>query len=198
MSNELKKTIAKISTADKVQDQINELKAERDKDLSTINDRYMEAVDKMDEINAALTEAEKAMDADKYAAAVAEKNNMLTKLSMFNSRKENIESHELVSEEESDAVIDSLLDYEEKMEKAFHNDAAALLDSMNELLSMYSDEVVKTEAALRRWTGIVHANYIDRHNHGRRSDHAIPVRYIPYKGSDFYKKLDQFLRSLDY
>jgi predicted nucleic acid-binding Zn-ribbon protein len=142
-----------------------------------------------DEIRHATTE----MNLEAYEEAEAKKKKAALAISMYEGKLKQLSKQEYISEEESDKIIDSILDYEEEITKQFEADIAEPLNTLLELAIAYQNTVEDAENTIKEWTGHIHANYSTRGltskidprtgQYTDRSDTPVPVHPTPYTGS---------------
>lgn len=151
-----------MTTLEKVKAKMQELMDKKEKELQDI--RQMQA-----ETNAAIAVAEKQMqsaaeklDNDGFVQAKRERQAAADKLEMLNRREAQLVTREFLTEGESDAVIDSLLEYEGELEAEFKKAVEVHLEGLRGLREKYLEAVEDTEKTISTWTNEIHRNYDTR------------------------------------
>ncbi len=125
------------------------------RDCIAENERILQTIDK--DIKEAVREA----DPVKYADATNKKRMAKSSIEMYQERLKLLESDGFgfISEKESDQVIDSLLEYADKLDNDFRNAINEELPKLEKLLKKYREDVFKNEQALHNWQHNIYANY---------------------------------------
>lgn len=141
---------------------------------------------------AAMDAATESMDTKAYAAAKSKLDTAKTTAEMYAKRYDTILAKEMISESDSDAVIDSIFAFEREATALYEEQATELVDKLDELTSEYCAVINDAERFMRRWAANVHENY--RSGIGgkaTRRDKPQRIRTLPYFGcvlSDVAKK----------
>lgn len=144
---------------EEVKARMKELHVKKLTDLEAISKMQEEARSKIEAAVMAMKKATEEMDVDAYEEAKTAKRKANTALEMYKSRYEQIAKQELISEAESDQVIDSLLQYENQLTDQFKAGASTLLKQLDELLTGYREEIRSVETTLTTWQRDIHANH---------------------------------------
>ena len=189
---------------EEVKDRMRELKEQRASELQTIQQKMQEAEAKIDTEGRAMQQAIETMDEEAYIKAKQEKQRARLAHEMYKGRYSQIMKQELISEADSDAVIDSLLSYEGQLAADFAQDIAGPMRDLAQLYTAYTDEVKSVELTLLAWQQHIHKNYRTRGGTvytdevtGETTDRSktpIPVHTTPYTGSPKAAQLGDFLR----
>lgn len=181
-----------MNVVEKTEKEMKRIRDKRAADLETIRQKCEEIRTQVAAQESAMNQAAKEMDALNYEEAKDRKRKAEAALEMYDRRLNQIKRQELITESESDAVIDGLLDYEAQLTKKFKNEAGALLQQLNKVYSDYSGAVIDAEAVMTAWQNEIHANYrtFGRSFHtdpvtGQnvfRSDKPVAVHQMPYIG----------------
>lgn len=181
---------------------MEDLKLKREAELAMIAQKREEASQAAQKADAELDEAMAVMDGERYAAASQAKQLAHATLEMFGRHYDMLTAKKLVSEEESDAVIDSLLAYEKKLDENVHDAMAGPLQQLETVVREYRENIRQVEDALLAWQREIHANFrsFDRTQYRNadgnltgRSETPLPVHRTPYQGSDEALRVDTFL-----
>lgn len=185
-------------------ERIEEIKAKREVLVEDITARQAEARSQIEEASIAMKKATEELDAEAYEKAKGEKHKAQTALEMYNNRFSQIQKQELISEEESDKIVDSLLYYEEDLTEDFKRKLLTPLQELRSLVYDYLDEIDDIENVLKIWQEDIHANYntrggtmfIDKETgiHTTRSETPVPVHRLPYKGCAEANRLKDYLK----
>lgn len=192
---------------EEVKARMKELHVQKLTDLEAISKMQEEARSKIEAAVMAMKKATEEMDVDAYEEAKTAKRKANTALEMYKGRYEQISKRKLITEAESDQVIDSLLKYEENETEKFKALLSTHLKALDELLSGYKEIIRDTEFVIVTWNREIHANYRSR---GRttyvdeltgeptdRSPRPIPVHPIEYGGCDESFMLSTFLDKVE-
>ena len=179
---------------------IKEVKEKMSDMIKTKEQELFELNIKLKELRAELKGAEEEsrhataeMNLEAYEEAEANKKKAALAISMYEGKLKQLSNQEYISEEESDKIIDSILDYEEEITKQFEADIAEPLNTLLELAIAYQSTIEDAENTIIKWTGRIHANYSTRGLTSRidprtgqytdRSEIPVPVHPTPYAGS---------------
>ena len=193
----------KKNVTEEVKQQIKEMREKKQADLMAINAKKAEAQTHKEEAEARLKEATEKMDLDAYEEAKEAIQKAKTAIDMYSGRYKQISQQEYISEEESDKVIDKLLEYSRQIDIQFKEDIKTPLKELKEIIEKYYQDINETEATIRKWEATIHANYSYR---GRsqyydkeagawtdRSKTPVPVRGSVYTGCNESYKVKKFL-----
>ena len=196
--------MAKQTILQEVKDRMAGMIAEKTAQLDKIRQLQQEARTQIEAAGLAMKKATEQMDVDAYEAAKTAKRKAQTALDMYAGRYKQIEAQEYISEADSDKVVDSLLEYEDRLTEDFKAALVEHLKVLAELLENYSEAVKDTEQALVDWQQNIHLNYNSR---GRatytdeftgertyRSPSPIPVRVMGYTGCPESSQLREYLK----
>lgn len=125
-------------------------------------------------------------DVEAYFKAKGERDRAAAAVEMYTARAAQLQNSEIISETESNAVIDSLLKYEQDITAEYLAKLKKALGELYAIQKEYTDGVQDTENTIARWTSEVHPNYRSMYatyaNGTNRSDRPIPVRPVQYSG----------------
>lgn len=181
-----------MTVLQKTQEKMQALREQRTAELAEIQK-------KQDEAEAQKISAEQKMKAatidinvDEYEAAKYEENRARIAIEMLGARYGMIQKKELISEADSDAIIDDLLSYENKLSEDFKAAIVKPLRVLADLNEKYMKEIRDTENTLRVWQQDIHPNYRtfgatmykdpETGETTDRSSSPVPVHRIPYTG----------------
>lgn len=186
------------NTAQEIRAKIEALIGSRAEQLAEISEKISEARAAVERCSENMKKAQAETNLTSYAAAKAAKLEAETAVEMFSGRAAQLQGKELISEEESDSVIDSLLDYEAKISADYEAAIAGPLNQLQQLQKDYEAAIADAEAVLRLWTTQVHANYRSQsttfaETGTNRSPRPIPVRNIAYHGCNTAQRVRAFL-----
>lgn len=195
--------MAKTNSKDILQetkDRMQEMIETKAKDMEAIKAKQAEANEKAEAAKEALQAATEAMNLQKYTEAENELKAAQTAASMYGARFQQLAGRAFISEADSDAVIDSLLQYEKDLEAKFRKDIAAPIKQLEELVSAYFAVVADTEATMENWTANIHPNFRSmtttyEKTGTNRAPHPIPVRVTAYYGCQEANQVDIFLKN---
>ena len=171
--------------------QMKELLQVKAAELEKICNLKREAAAELRAASEAMEKATKELDSGAYEKAKAAAQRAEDKAGMIDARFSQVQRRELITEAESDEVIDSLLQYETDLSEGFRDAIAGPLEHLAELLAAYKKEIRAVETFISRWSADIHANHRTRgaslffdENGGYtdRSTTPVPVHSQPYKG----------------
>lgn len=148
------------------------------------------------DLREALTAMETAaaeLDTAAYEAASQHKAAAERALSMLTAKASQLQHHRYITEAESDAYIDAILDHERGLSEQFQKTAAKLLDQLDHLHKVYAAAIADDEQLLTVWQSQVHPNYRgsstmyfdpETGTHTNRSPMPTPVHFVQYAGCD--------------
>lgn len=190
--------MSKKSVLEEVIDRMNDLQQKKTEELDTVHQRQQEAQTQKEAAELALKDATDRMDLDAYEEAKAARRKAQAAIDMYSSKYKQISQQEYISEADSDKVIDSLLEYENKLAGDFNHAISIHLSELRTILLEYVNEVEKVENTITAWTEKIHANYRSAGtiypDGSNRSKTPVPVRRMPYTGCDKAHKLEDFLK----
>lgn len=171
----------------KANDRIKALKDQKAAELNKIMEQVHAYQAERAAAEAELKAAQAQMDVDAYADAKARISRADTGIEMYQNRFETLSALEYVSEEESDRVIDGLLEYEDQLAADFVAAIEEPVNKLRELYEAYTGAVSETEQTIRQWTAEIHKNYrsfagTTYANGTNRAGFPQPVHLIPYIG----------------
>lgn len=199
-------TISRNKTQE-IKNRMAELIAERTKELEAIEEEITKTQEYRSELMADLDTAAAQLDLANYENAKENLKQTEVSLEMYFKRLKQIQAKKVISEEESDRVIDSLLRYEESLAEDFKKDIAAPLKQLADILEAYRAEVREAEETLTNWQRDIHANYISRggamyydemtESYTERSKTPVQVHGTPYTGCSEAEVLGIYLRKAE-
>lgn len=198
--------MTKQTVLEEVNERMKQIKETKSADIDRIGTLQQEAHAKLEAAELAMKQAMEVMDVDAYEEGKHAKHKAQTALDMYNGRFNQIKTQEYISEEESDKIISSLLDYEQTLGENFKFSAAEPLKKLADLLNAYNNEIAETERVLSDWQHDIHANYqspitlytdpaTGKKSH--RSPRPIPVHSIPYLGCNEAMQLSEYLQKAE-
>lgn len=197
--------MAKKTVLEEVKARMQEMQDKKAGELQAIHEKKTEAQTQKEAAELALKEATERMDLDAYEEAKTARRKAQTAIDMYGGRYSQISKQEYISEEESDKVIDSLLEYEEQLAADFRRAAAEYFRQLEALLKEYRSEVADVENTLTRWQRDIHANYNTRGatsyfdeftgQYTGRSKDPYPVHKYVYTGCAEAQRLYDYLEN---
>lgn len=196
----------KQTALDAAKKTIKEIEEKRRADVAVACEKLQGAEDALELANSAIKTATERMDIDAFADAKAAAANAQTEIEMYAGRLQQIKEQEYISEDDSDRVIDSLLDYEDELEAALDDAVAEPIEMLRTILADHMNEVKEVEATLQYWVSHIHATYVSRTGRKRidpetglytnRMDTPQRLRYTPYTGGSTVAVISSFLRGI--
>ncbi len=189
------------NTAAEVRERIEEMIGDKAQKLADIQEK-IEAERKAEaEARAAIEQAVADLDFDRNHEAKRALEQAIERRELLSKRAELYRSRKLVTEEESDRVIDSLLRYEKDLAAEYVAGLNKILSQLEEMTSNYAANVDEAERVILSWTQNIFPNYRSdtaRYQGGttNRAPQPVPVHTIAYLGcaesiitKEFVKKL---------
>lgn len=190
----------------KVMDRIRKIQKNRADELGEVKNKKDAAEKQLEEARQALKDATQRTDLKAYESAQLAKDKAQTACNMYGDRYNQLVQMDLISEEESDKVFDSLLAYEDELGKAFLKDISDPLEKLKSIHRDYVSAIAEAEHAMDSWHNEIHPNYNTRGTMSRvdpdtglitdRSKHPVPVHILPFVGCPESVELGKFLATV--
>ncbi len=187
-----------------VKELMKELLEKKAAQMREIQSKLSEARAQEEVADQAIQSSTENMDLDAFENAQEAKRRARVVISMYSSRYAQLQNQEIISEEESDKVIDDLLAYEKEIGERYKSDIRGPLQKLDDLTRKYQGEVAEVERTISAWGRDVHANYTTRGRMQRtdpltgektdRAERPVPVRVLPYTGCDESAIMETFLK----
>ena len=176
----------KTNTAKEVKARIEKLVNDKTHSLSEIETARKKAEERQSIAKKRMKTAIEMTDADAYEKAKKEFSSAGNAVEMYTARFDQLNQKEFLTEEESDRVIDSLLQYEKDLEEDLIKSMEKPLKTIQKLCEDYTNNITETESAISAWTSSIHENYRRQgaiyQDGTNRSDIPVPVRVRPFLG----------------
>lgn len=183
-----------------VNERIDELIAKRNGELETIENAMEKINDKVNAAMEAMDAATDSMNVEAYEEANATYKREQISLDMYMKRSKRLDAKEFVTEEDSDSVIDSLLNHEKDLEKDYKESITSHINALADITNQYFADIQNTENTIRRWTKYIHENYrsaTTTYSDGtNRSPHPVPVHAMPFMGCSTAIQMKTFIEKL--
>lgn len=167
------------NTVAEVRERIGNLISAKEAELENIRRHLSEAESARREAVEAMKQATESTDVEAYGKAKAAKITAENTIEMYTTRMNQLSAKEFVTEEESDRVIDSLIEYQNKRTEAFVEAARGPIEELTRILAEYRSDYEEASQTVHTWTSSIHANYrTPRTQHpdgSRRSKTPAPV-----------------------
>ena len=164
----------------KINEQISELIETKERQIGEVREKLNQANKDLEIAEEALKAATANTDLSAFTNAKTAKTAAVNAIEMLTGRLDQLQSNEYVTEQESDAVIKSILDYENSIAVQFRKEISQPLDQLDSILKTYLSNVQRAENTITTWCDEIHSNYRDES--GQRQDKPRPVHRIPYHG----------------
>lgn len=148
-----------IDTVAKVRAQIDKYISDNEREIGEIDQHIASARTDKEKAEAALKAAIETTNQDDFARAKAQIAAADNAIEMFTARREQLANKEFLSESESDAVIDSLLEYKDARDKEFIDAIDAQIATLDSLVSGYNSAYKEMVSVIRDWEHRIHCNY---------------------------------------
>lgn len=144
----------------------------------------------------ARTAAGESMDMDAFRAARLRKEDAADAIQLYKIRLQTIQNKEDITEKDSDAVIDELLQIQERQDIEYDKTAGRLWDELRQLTADYKTNNDRIEAALNAWHEKIKPN---RRPCGVGSNHGDPTPVHPGgRATWLYKKMAFYANNYNY
>lgn len=188
--------------AKEISQKINELISGKAAELAAIDAEIAKAEEDAEKATADARKATEATDINAYEKARAALYNAQTRLEMYKARRLMLLERDFVTEEESDATIDSLLQYETDIKAEFEDAVRPLIEKLQSLYNEYRQNVVDAETVITTWTSSIRENRrtfnLTTYADGTSvSPEAVPVHRTVYLGGDVAERIYSFLRKME-
>ena len=191
------KKMKKNNVVTEIKARIDSLIEDREREVKQIETCVEDSRAKKEAAELAMHEAMESLNVDAYAAAEASRKKAQIEIEMYSKRHEQIIAKEYIPEEDSDKVIDSLLEREQELDAEFEEAVKAPIEALSTLLNEYRSAIREVEETITAWTGRIHANYRSAGtiyaNGTNRADHPVEVHTLPYVGSTTAARIDSFI-----
>lgn len=190
------------SVLEKVQKQICEMTTQRAQQMEVIYSELSKARAQKAAADDAAKAATEKMDLAAWNRAAEEKKAAEMAEEMYSSRLSQINGKEMISEEESDRVIDSLTDYIRNAENEFDTKLGKILRDLRALYRAHIADIQTAENVIQTWTNDIHKNYrssislfLDPKTGERtnRAPHPVPVHHTNGQGGRNAQLVYRFL-----
>ena len=200
--------VSKTDVTADVKKRMDDLKKKRSAELETAQKKLEEAQEMLQDAKDAADKATRVTDLGAFQKAKAEEAKAAAAVEMYTRRQKQLYSAEIITQKDSDAVIDRLLQYEKDLDKEFTTAIKEKLEEVREILKAYEKVIGDTESTINTWTQTIRPNYrtfgrstyVDPET-GETTDvskNPVPVHIGgPYRGvaaanmlSDFFHKYD--------
>ena len=191
----------------KVKQRMEELRQKLQAELEDNQKKQEDAQAQLQAAKDAADKATRATDLKAYQKAKAEEAQAAAAVEMYGSRIKQLYGAEIVTEKESDATIDSLLQYEKALDREYLAAIKKKLEEVREIQNTYKNAIRDTESTITTWSSRIRANY---RTFGRttytdpttgktttRSQNPVPVHVTPYDGVPASNILDEFFNHYD-
>lgn len=188
-----------IDNVTKVRERMDALLSNKASELGIIDEELAKAQADSEKAAQAARLAAAATNLVDYEAASNAYHNAEMRREMYAARRSMLEEKAFLSEEESDATIDSLLEYEEDLRKEFEAAVKAHIAALRKLYDEYRKNIVNTENVIMDWTTSIHSNH---RTFGRtvyaggstRSPEPVPVHRSVFLGGELAERLYAYLK----
>ena len=150
----------KKSTRELVQDKMSDMLSARNNELNELKQRENDAASRIRIAEKDMENATRSTDLAAYSEAKERKASAENEVEMFKARYRQLHSSDFITEDESDKVIRSLLDYEKELERSYCEAIKTALENISKIHAEYREEVKQTEQTIKDWTKNIHPNYI--------------------------------------
>ena len=151
--------MGKMTVRQEVAQRIRDLQENKRQELAKIQGMMDEAGARKAAAEVAIKDATTALDGDKYEAAQEELRRAKSAISMYHARLAQIQAQEYVTQEDGDATVDRLLQYEDDLAAQLEKDIQEPLRQLRDLQQKYAGEIRDTEETIRQWTQDIRRNY---------------------------------------
>ena len=188
-----------------ISERIDTLTGDYNRQLNAIAEAVSKANTELAAYRQQMDEASLNEDLKRYTAARNARTDKETLIEMLRAKYDRIVAAGMVTDEESDAQIRELLDYEHELAADFKQAIAEPFRVLASLCTEYAALVQRTEGTISRWTSEVHPNYrmdgktVFDPETGKYTDISkkpVPVRSQPFRGCPEYIRLVGLLQDV--
>ena len=189
------------NTAAEVRKRIEEMLEEQTRQMDVIQER-IEAERKAEaEARTTIEQAVADLDFDRNHEAKRALEQAIERRELLSKRVEMLRSRKLVTEEESDRVIDSLLQYEKDLAAEYVAGLSKILSQLEEITNNYDADVKEAEGVILKWTQQVFPNYrsetaMYQGGTTNRAPYPVAVHTTAYLGCDESIITKEFVKKL--
>lgn len=186
------------NVADDVLRRMNKMLADRDAEIQNLVDLRAAAENEKANCETLVEAAKDKMDLCAFQDARRKAQDAQDRIELYTSRIDKISSARMVTEAESDAVIDSLTAYEKDLAKEFEQEAGRNIDQLRSITYTYLSRVKDAESVIHQWTHNIHPNFRSAttyENGSNRMDHPVPVHPGGYRGCAAAISASRFIES---
>ena len=189
------------NTPAEVRKRIEEMLQDQARQFDDINKKIAAERKAEADARAAIEQAVADLDFDRNHKAKRDLEEAIERRELLSKRAELYRSRKLVTEEESDKVIDSLLRYEGDLAAEYVAGLDKILDQLEEMTSKYAADVEEAENVILSWTQRIFPNY--RSDTGlyqvgttNRAPNPVPVHATAYQGCSEFLITKEFVKKL--
>ena len=189
----------------KIQERMKAIQEKRAAELAMVGEKREASRKAAEKAEMDLADAVDAMDEGGYVKASQAAQRASAALEMYSRHYEQLDKRELVTEAESDAVIDELLIFEAVQGKRFLSAIAGPLQQLDKLCAEYGATIKDAEATLEAWEKGIHPNFrsfngaLYTDTEGRRTNRSrkpVPVHAAKYEGCPEAYQIRTFLEKI--
>lgn len=196
--------MAKITTLEAVKNKMKELQEARQAQFDKIRQMQETYRAQISDADRTMKQATAELDLDAYDTARQARRRAMSGLEMYDKREKELWAQEIISEPESDRIIDDLLRYEEELAADFRTAIEKPIRQLSQIHAKYMAELNDTENTLEAWQQDIHANYTTRGKTiytdpatGKTTDRSktpVPVHVTRNEGCAEAAQLEQYLK----
>lgn len=189
------------NTPAEVRKRIEEMLEEQARQFDDINKKIAAERKAEADARAAIEQAVADLDFDRNHKAKRDLEEAIERRELLSKRAELYRSRKLVTEEESDKVIDSLLRYEGDLAAEYVAGLDKILDQLEEMTSKYAADVEEAENVILTWTQKIFPNYrsdsaLYKGGTTNRAPNPVPVHTTAYQGCTEFLITKEFVKKL--
>lgn len=194
----------KSTPAEEVRQQMRKLRDQKTSELAEADARLNEARMAVQEARTRSEEMTAIMDLDGYTKAQEDLKKATIAEQMYKGKIDQLQAKRYITEAESDAVIDSLLAYEDTLGQSFETILGTKLKELKKAMDSYRTEIQNVEDLITEWCGSVYPNYRSATstytdadgNTTNRFPTPRPVHLVPFTGNSASEMLNDFLNKM--
>ena len=175
---------------------IDELLTKRATVSSEIENKLTELRKEYERTEAACKEAEEALDYDKMNTLYEKGQRIQRAIGATERALTHVSRDQIVTEEESDAVIAKLYDYQRGLDAALLADALKVAPELEKSLAEYEERSAELLQTAQTWTSSIHAKYRDTAK-GREPVALWPFNInLPGRSSAAKSTMEEYVRQI--
>ncbi len=171
------------NVAKEVQGRIDALIEKRNSENKKIRAKLEELRAELEGIQSRAKAAAEALDTEAYMKEQADSVNVTALISMYEYRLKQINSDEIVSEEDSEKTVNDLLSYARNLDEHALKKMEPHIEALRAIEKEYTDSLIESQEVLRRWADSIRPRRYPADPKGERLVISVNT-YVPCVGDN--------------